>query len=112
MQAVAVKAINGWGVTEGRGNKSGWRAYATVTIGDPTPDLNWPIVANVTFTGTFSTGGTASCVTDSQGVCTVSSSQLSLNDTSTTIIVDSLTGTNVTYDANTNSTPSISIPRP
>lgn len=93
-QAVAVKKLDGYGVTEGRGKKLGWRAYATVTVGDPTD--NFLAVANVTVTGTFTPGGSASCVTNSLGICTVNSSQLSLSEPSTTMTVNSLTGTNMT----------------
>lgn len=93
-QAVAVQAMTGYGATEGRGKKLGWRAYATVTVGDPTD--NFLAVANVTVTGTFVPGGSASCVTNSLGSCTVNSSQLSLSEPSTTMTVNSLTGTNIT----------------
>lgn len=110
VQTVAVKTITGTAAIQGRGKKSGWRAYAAVTVGEPSN--SWKPVVNVTVTGTFSPGGTASCVTDSSGSCSVSSGQLSSGDTFTIITVDNLAGTNIDYASSSNGATSTTIPKP
>lgn len=96
MQDVAVKTIEGASATEKRGNK--WRAYATVTIGDPTN--NWLAVANATVSGSFAPGGSASCVTDSTSSCTLSSASLSSSEGLTKFTVNNVAGTSLNYVAN------------
>lgn len=96
-QTIAVKTILGTSVKSG----SGWRASGTVTVYDVTTNAT---VAGVTVKGSFSPGGTVSCVTSSStGSCTLTSSIIKRNQgTATTLSITNLSGTNMTYDASRN----------
>jgi subtilisin family serine protease len=76
---------------------SGWRAKVTITVRNVATGA---AVANVKATGSFSPGGSVSCVTGSTGACTVTSTNLSV--ASTTFSVGTLSGTNMSYDASQN----------
>lgn len=104
-QVVAVKSL------AGKSTKSGtnWRAYATATIRDVNTSA---VVANATVNGSFSPGGTASCVTGSTGSCTMSSANISRLTSSTVMTVTKVSGTNLNYDSNQNSASQITIVKP
>jgi subtilisin family serine protease len=106
IQVVAVKSLVGGAAKL----VNGWRASATVTMGDPTD--NYAAVANATVQGSFSPGGTASCVTDSTGSCTMSSARIKTNTGSTVITVTGVSGSNLTYDSSQNSVSWITIAKP
>ena len=88
---------------------NGWLAYATVTIRDISTGA---VVANATVNGSFSPGGTASCVTGSAGSCTMSSARIKANTGSTVITVTNVSGTNLSYDSSQNSVTQITIVKP
>ncbi len=103
---VAIKSLAGKSAKSG----NGWRAYVTATIGDPTN--NFSVVANATVSGSFSPGGTASCVTSSTGSCTMNSAVISRSTNNTAMTVTNVSGTNLTYDATQNSASQISVAKP
>ena len=88
---------------------NGWRAYATVTILDYDSRT---VVPNVTVSGSFVPGGTASCVTAISGSCTMSSARLNNGTTSTVMAVSNATGTNMTYEVSQNTITQITISKP
>ena len=106
MQVVAVSSLVGTSVK--KGNK--WQASASVTIGDPTK--NFAVVANATVNGSFSPGGSASCVTGSSGSCTLSSASISQLTSFTKMTVTQVSGTNLSYDFTKNSASEITIQKP
>lgn len=104
-QHVAVKSLGGKSVKSG----ADWRADASVTI----RDINtFAVVANATVSGSFSPGGTASCVTASTGSCTLSSARISRLKTSTVMTMSTVAGTNMSYDSSQNSASQITIRKP
>lgn len=105
-QTVAVKSISGGTRTL----HNGWQALATVAVGDPTN--NFAAVANVTVSGSFSPGGSATCVTSSTGSCTLTSATLRQSMTSTVFSVSGLAGTNMVYQSSTNSASQILVSKP
>ncbi len=104
-QYVAVKSLAGKSVKSG----ADWRADATVTIRDIG---SLAVVANASVSGSFSTGGTASCVTASTGSCTLGSARISRFTTSTAMTISSVSGTNMSYDSSQNSASKITIQKP
>lgn len=104
-QVVAVKSL------AGKSTKSGanWRAYATATIRDVNTSA---VVANATVNGSFSPGGTASCVTASTGSCTMSSARINTGTSSTVMTVTNVSGTNLSYDSSQNSASQLTIQKP
>jgi subtilisin family serine protease len=105
-RTVAVKSIAGAGKQSG----NGWQASATVTIREP--DSPGTAVANATVRGSFSDGGTASCVTNSTSSCTMSSARISKSIPSTTFTVTGISGSYLSYDSGQNSASSVSIQKP
>jgi subtilisin family serine protease len=105
-QTVAVKSIVGKSVKSG----SNWRASATVTVGDP--NANWAAIANATVSASFAPGGSASCVTGSTGSCTMNSAAINRLTSMTTLTVNNIAGTNLSYDAIKNSVTWITIAKP
>jgi subtilisin family serine protease len=105
-QVVAVESLSGNGVKSG----ANWRASVTATIRNTTGAH----VANATVAGSFSPGGTASCLTDSNGSCTLTSANINRTYSLTVMTVTQVSGTNLTYDPNQNwaTATSISIPKP
>lgn len=104
-QVVAVKSLSGNSAKSG----ANWRAYAAVTIRDINTSA---IVANATVSGSFSPGGSASCVTASTGICTMSSANISRLSGSTVMMVTTVSGTNLSYDSSQNSVSQITILKP
>jgi hypothetical protein len=89
------------GVSSPNGN-GGWRAVVTITI----RDANTPAapVSNATVAGQWSNGasGTASCVTTSNGSCSVTSAKLSNGTQSAKFTVTGVTRTGITYNSGAN----------
>ncbi len=103
---VAYKSMSG-SATKSGGN---WKAMAAVTVRDVNTGA---AVANATVAGSFSVGGSGSCVTGSSGSCTLSSAALkSTATTSTTFSGTGVSGSNLTYDASQNSVSQIMISKP
>ena len=74
--------------------RNGWRAHATVTVGDPTTAV--AAVANVTVNGSFSPGGSGSCVTIRQRQLHPHQRQVNSSIAATVFSVTGLAGTNMT----------------
>ncbi len=82
---------------------SKWNAVVTITI----HDNNEKLVANATVNGKWTSGasGTASCVTNSSGVCQVSKTGLSIKTASVTFTLTSATHATLTYQSSANHDP-------
>jgi hypothetical protein len=105
-QTVAFKSMAGSSARTG-GN---WKASAVVTVRDVNSGAT---VANATLSGGFSPGGTASCVTGSNGSCTLTSGPLKLKAAQSTVLSGTgISGTLMQYDAAQNSVTQIVISRP
>ena len=103
---VAYKSMIG-SATKSGGN---WKASAAVTVRDVNTGA---AVANATVDGSFSAGGSGSCVTGSNGSCTLSSIALKSSSTpSTTFSGMGVSGTNLKYDSSQNSVSQITISKP
>lgn len=108
-QVVAVKSMSTAAALAGGRKVKSWQAQATVTVFDTGTNAN---VANATVTGTFSPGNSASCVTASNGSCTLSSGNLSLSATMTVFSVTGISGTNLSYNSGANFVSQVSITKP
>ena len=77
-----------------------WQAVVTVTVHDG----SHAAVSGATVSGTWSGGfsGTATCTTDSNGRCNVSTGSIPTKKTGATFAVNNITGTNLTYQAISN----------
>jgi len=105
-KTVAFKSMAG-SATKSGGN---WKAAGLVTVRDINTGT---VVKNATVTGSFSVGGTASCVTGSTGSCTLSSGSIKASSaSSTTLTGTGVSGTLMTYDASQNSVSQIVISKP
>ncbi len=102
---VAIKSLTGKSAKSG----NGWRAYVTATVRNISSGAS---VANATVSGSFSPGGTASCVTSSTGSCTMNSAVISRSTSVTVMTVRNVSGTNLTYDPGQNSASQISVAKP
>ena len=105
VQNVAVKSLAGKAVKAG----ADWRANVTVTIRDIS---SLAAVANAAVSGSFSTGGTVTCVTASTGSCILTSGKISRQITSTAMTVSNVAGTNMAYDSSQNAASQITITKP
>ena len=105
-QTVAFKSMTGSGARAG-GN---WKASALVTV----RDINsGGTVANASVTGSFSPGGTSTCVTSSNGSCTLNSGVIKVNTGPSTVLSGTgISGTLMIYDASQNAVTQIVISRP
>lgn len=103
-QTVAVKSL----VSASAATKRNWTAAATVTIYDVTSGKP---VGNATVSGSFSPGGSTSCLTASTGSCKLGVT-LPLTTLSTTLTISNVTGTNLKYDATQNKAAAIVLNRP
>lgn len=103
-QAVAIWSITGSPVSY----NNGWRASATVTIGDPTT-TPWIAVPGATVVGNFSPGGTARCVTESTGSCTLTSATIQKKINLTKFTVTGVSGPLMSYDPTNNKAIEITI---
>jgi hypothetical protein len=80
-----------------------WNAVVTIRVHNDVEQ----VVANATVTGQWSNGatGTASCVTNSSGVCTITKTGINNNTTSATFTVTNVTKSSLTYNAASNHDP-------
>jgi len=85
--AVHIGSLTGAGALTG---KKFWKASATAVVLNAS---NAP-VANATVSGSFSTGGTGSCLTAANGQCPITSGNISRNILSSTFTVTNISGTN------------------
>lgn len=106
LQVVAVRSLEG----SATAYVNGWRAHVTVTLGDPTN--NYAAVANATVQGSFSPGGTASCVTASSGSCTLNSGKIKPNTDATVMTVSNVSGSGLSYDPGGNLAVQITVTKP
>jgi hypothetical protein len=105
-QTVAFKSMTGSAAKTG-GN---WKASAVVTVRDVNSGAG---VANATVNGSFSPGGSSSCVTGSDGNCTLTSSAIKSNAAQSTVLSGTgVSGTSLSYDASQNTISQIVIARP
>jgi subtilisin family serine protease len=102
---IAIQSLSGAGARNGRN----WRAQVTAAVRDVNSSA---AMANVTVSGSFSTGGTASCVTSGSGSCTLTSAALSPTTPSTVFTLTNLSGTSMIYDASQNLAVQITINKP
>ena len=94
-------------------NKKSWRAKAIATIKTVATNTSpATAVANARVSGNFSPGGDASCVTDTNGSCTLTSGSIGSSFTLTKFTVTGVTGSNITYDATQNVYTWITIDKP
>lgn len=97
-QTVAVRSITGSSVK----SNTSWLAKATVTI-LIAPNPNWGApVAGATVRGSFAPGGTARCVTGTNGQCTLTSAKINNNTSPTKFTVTSVAGPLMNYDSTKN----------
>jgi subtilisin family serine protease len=87
----------------------GWKTTVTAAVRNV---KDGAAVANATVTGTFSVGGSASCVTAASGSCTLSMGVFSQGTTLVTFTVNNVSGSFMVYDAGQNSASKISISSP
>lgn len=99
---VAVKSLSGVSKKSGKN----WQANVTISIRNLATNAG---VANATVSGSFSTGGSSSCVTASTGSCTLSSSPIAATVTATTFTVNQVSGSNMSYDPTQNTATSLLI---
>jgi len=80
-----------------------WSATVTITV----HDANHNLVEGATVSGIWSGGysGTASCTTDSNGQCSVTSGGIPKRNGSTTFMVEGVTHSSLEYDATANHDP-------
>jgi aqualysin 1 len=105
-KTVAFKSMTG-GATRNGGN---WRASGVVTVRDVNTGATVP---NATVSGSFSPGGSSSCVTGTSGSCTLTSSAIKNNAaSSSTLTGTGVSGTLLNYDASQNAVTQILINRP
>ena len=103
---VAYKSMSGSAARFG-GN---WRASALVTVRDVS---SGGAVANATVRASFSPGGDQSCVTGSNGSCTLTSASIKNNAaSSSTVTGTGISGTQMHYDASQNAVSQIVISKP
>jgi subtilisin family serine protease len=105
MQDIAVQSIAGSSNRKGKN----WRAYATVIMRNLATGAVMP---SVTVSGAFDAGGSASCVTGSNGSCTLSSGPISSEAQQTRFSVTGASGYRMTYSADQNAFTQITINKP
>ena len=104
-QTVAVRSIT----SSATKSRRSWSATVSVAVRDVTTGA---AVANATVNGSFSPGGTRSCVTSTSGSCSLSNTGMALTTLATVFGVTGITGTNMSYDASQNSATQLTIQRP
>ena len=104
---VAVKALSA--STSVSKAPKGWKTTVTATVRNVGDSA---LVPNATVTGTFSAGGSVSCVTGASGSCSVSMGVFSLGTTAVTFTVNGVAGSFMVYDSSQNSASQITISYP
>lgn len=104
-QTVAIKSLTG------KFSKSGknWQASVTATVRDVNTGN---VVANAVMAGSFTPGGSASCVTASTGSCTVTLGSIPTSTASTTFTVSNITGSHLIYSASQNAATQVTVAKP
>jgi subtilisin family serine protease len=105
-QTVVIKSLAG---SSQKSGKTTWLARVTATVRDVNSTAP---VANALVSGSFSSGGSASCLTGSTGSCTLSSASLANTVTVTSFTVSGVAGSGLVYDANQNAASQLSITKP
>jgi hypothetical protein len=90
--------LDGSSATSGNG---GWKATITVAV----HDAAHAALAGATLSGSFSRGGSGSCTTNASGLCSITSSKIPNNRTSTSFSVTGVTKSGTTYLAGANHDP-------
>lgn len=104
-QSVSVSSLVGSATKSG----ANWRASTVVTLRDIQSNA---LVRNATVAGSFSPGGSASCVTDTTGSCKLSSATINRNTSLTKLTVNSVTGSLMDYVPNYYGLTTITISKP
>ena len=102
---IAVSGLSGTATEAGRRN---WNATVTTSVRNV---VTGQAMANVSVKGTFAPGGTYHCVTAASGSCTITKT-LGRTEASTKFTVNSLSGTDMTYDATQNTATQLILSRP
>lgn len=103
--AVSVGALTGSAALV----RNGWRATATVAV----KDANGAAVPGAVVDGSFTVGGASvSCTTSTNGLCSLTSGNISKSTLETTFSVKGISGTNLSYDPARNVASSIVIRKP
>jgi hypothetical protein len=84
-------------------NKQNWRAIVTITV----HNANHQPVAGATVSGNWSGGltGSVSCTTNSSGVCTITSANISTRNASVTLTISNVTASGYVYESSSNHDP-------
>ena len=83
--------------------KNGWRASASVTLAIAPNPTDWGApVAGATVRGSFEPGGTARCVTNNNGTCSLTSTTINKDIPNTKFTVTSVAGPSMNYDPTKN----------
>ena len=102
---VHIHALAGSSATSGRNS---WTATVIITVADDTGAVR----SGATVTGTWSTGGSTTCTTGTDGTCSVSTSLNAKRDSATTWTVGGITHPSLTYAPGDNTVSSLTIARP
>ncbi len=102
---IAVGSLTGNSVKNGKN----WRGQAAVGIRNVASSA---AMAGAMVNGSFSPGGSASCVTGTSGSCTLSSAVIPRATSSTVLTITGVSDTNMIYDASQNSASQITITSP
>lgn len=104
-QTVAIKSLTG------KSSKSGknWQASVMATVRDVNTGN---VLANAVMAGSFTPGGSASCVTASTGSCTVTLGSIPTSTASTTFTVSNITGAHLIYSASQNAATQVTLAKP
>ena len=97
--AVATIAVRSLTSTRVKTSKNQWRARVAVELRDVKAGA---AIANVTVSGSFSPGGSASCVTATTGSCTVEGGNISDGTTATVYTIGAASATSLAYDSTIN----------
>lgn len=82
-------------------NRNRWSATVTITV----HDSGEAPVANATVNGSWSTGGSGSCVTNASGQCSITRNNIKGNQSSTTFTVTSVSHATNSYNSGANHDP-------
>lgn len=89
--------------------RNGWQATVTISV----KDASGSAVGGASVSGSFSAGGSSvSCITATNGSCSVRTGTLGKNVSQTTYTVSKITGTSISYDASNNAITSLTIRKP
>ena len=104
-QVVAVRSLSGSAASA----KGGWVASVVASVRNVNTGA---AVANATVKASFMPGSAVSCVTASTGSCSLRSGTFAKTVASTTLTVNSLSGSQMVYDASQNLASQVTVSRP